>query len=78
MKPKRTKTETLPAVGSSALFGQVASEIVTALENPRVYRWTTWDSWAGSQIHHERGMSKEEAVIEVLKRYWPNYIIIWK
>lgn len=50
----------------------IAAEIVQALKQPMVFRWTTWDSWAGRQVHHERGMSEEEAVIEVLKRHWPN------
>ena len=57
---------------SSEIVRPIAVEIVKALKNPRVLRWTTWDVFAGRQINHERGLSQEEAVIEVLKRHWPN------
>ena len=57
---------------SSEIVRPIAVEIVKALKNPRVLRWTTWDVFAGRQINHERGLSEEEAVIEVLKRHWPN------
>ena len=66
---------TLETVGVKALAsatGSAAAEIVKALKNPRVLRWTTWDVFAGRQINHERGLSQEEAVMEVLKRYWPK------
>ena len=57
------------AVRSSDWLDGLARDIVRTLEEPRVYRWTTWDSFAGRQIHHERAMGEVEAVIEVLKRH---------
>jgi hypothetical protein len=60
---------------SSEIVRPIAVEIVKALKNPRVLRWTTWDVFAGRQINHERGLSEEESVIEVLKRHWPNNVL---
>lgn len=57
-----------PVLSSDWLDG-LARDIVRTLEEPRVYRWTTWDSFAGRQIHHERAMGEVEAVTEVLKRH---------
>ena len=51
------------------LLDGVARDIVRTLEEPRVYRWTTWDSFAGRQIYHERVMGEVEAVVEVLRRH---------
>ena len=64
--------EGTPAVAVERIVRPIAVEIVQALKNPRVLRWTTWDVFAGRQINHERGLSQEEAVMEVLKRHWPN------
>ena len=69
-QPAPPETGGVKALASAT--GSAAAEIVKALKNPRVLRWTTWDVFAGRQINHERGLSQEEAVIEVLKRHWPN------
>lgn len=53
----------------NAWLDGVARDIVRTLEEPRVFRWTTWDSFAGRQIHNERAMGEVEAVVEVLKRH---------
>jgi hypothetical protein len=58
-------------VRSEALIGQIADEVFAAIRDATPFKWTTWDSWAGRTVFHERD-TKRDAVIEVLKRHWPN------
>jgi hypothetical protein len=53
----------------NALIGQIAREIAAGLKNKKTVRWTTWDSFAGRQVDHERHQTDEDIVHQVLSGY---------
>jgi hypothetical protein len=71
MTTATTQTAAGAPVRSEALFGQIADEVFAAIRDAKPFKWTTWDSWAGRPVFNERE-TKRDAVIEVLKRHWPN------
>lgn len=52
-------------------FGAIADEIIDAYLNAKPFKWTTWDSWGGRVVYHQRD-TKRDAIVDILDKYWPK------